>query len=114
MKYGIIIAVVLACAAKAQPTAGQAAHEAAENKARTVAGGASKGVKACHGDIENFCKAIKPGQSRLGKCLKANAKKLSKPCRNWLEHGGTAHIDRAFSEIDESTAPAKAPAPAKP
>ncbi len=118
MKYAIVIAAAFACAALA-PTRGQAAtgtHESSEDAARTVPGGASKGVKACHDDIEKFCKEIKPGHGRLGKCLKAHAKKLSKPCRIWLAHGGREHVDRAFAEIDASTASAQAPAtaPAKP
>jgi hypothetical protein len=80
------------------------AHEAAEEKARMVEGGASKGVKACHQDIERWCNKIKAGEGRLGKCLKANAKKLAKPCRDWLTHGGQAHVDRAFSELDPPAA----------
>jgi hypothetical protein len=84
------------------------AHEAAEDAVRTVEGGASKGVKACHADIERWCKKVKAGDGRLGKCLKANSKKLAKPCRDWLSHGGQAHVDRAFSEVDPP-APAKQP-----
>lgn len=113
MKF--ILAALLALPAAAQPQHGQAAsqaHEEQENKAWTVPGGASKGVQACHVDIENFCKRVKPGAGRLGRCLKKNAKKLSKPCRNWLAHGGQAHADEAFSEIDASTAPARTPPPA--
>ncbi len=108
-----LILIVMAVAAFGQsPKTGQAAsdeHESAENRAWTVEGGASKGVLACHDDIENFCKSVKPGEGRLGKCLKKNEKKLSKACHAWLEHGGKGHVDRAFQELDESK---KAP-PAK-
>ncbi len=80
-------------------------NEAAEDKARTVQGGASKGVQACHEDLELWCKAVKPGDGRLGACLKKNSKKLSKGCRRWTRHGGWAHVDRAFAEIDKPSAP---------
>jgi hypothetical protein len=107
----LILAAAVTCSAQPGAKTGQAAadsHEAAENKAWTVEGGASKGVLACHDDIESFCKAVKPGRGRLGKCLKKNDKKLSKDCRAWLEHGGKAHVDRAYQELDESgKAPAK-------
>ncbi len=115
MKLGFILALALAGSARSQPgKPSKGGSEAAEDKARTVAGGASLGVKACHDDIEKFCREVKPGKSRLGKCLKANAKKLAAPCRRWLAHGGQAHVDRAFLEIDESSGAAKAPAAAKP
>lgn len=116
MKRGWLMLLLLACSAYAQPnktskeSAPAGKHEAAEDKARTVPGGASLGVKRCHADIERFCKDVKPGDGRLGKCLKANAKKLSKPCNRWLLHGGKAHVDRAFQELDSPASPA----PAKP
>lgn len=112
MRYGWMIALALAGAAQAAPPAGSHS-EAAEDKARTVPGGASKGVKACHEDIEKLCAGVKPGKGRLGKCLKAHPKELSEPCRVWLRHGGQAHVDRAFTELDPSSAPAKG-ADAKP
>ena len=115
MRHGWLMVLMLACAAHAQQseqTQGSK-HETAEDKARTVPGGASIGVKRCHEDIELLCKSVKPGEGRLGKCLKANAKKLSKSCKRWLEHGGQGHVDRAFQEIDKPTAP-PSPAPTKP
>ena len=106
--------LLLACAAQAQQSkdSQNTKHEAAEDKARTMSGGASIGVKRCHKDIELLCKNVKPGEGRLGKCLKVNTKKLSKSCKQWLQHGGQGHVDRAFQEIDEPSAPA--PAPTKP
>lgn len=93
-------------------------HEAAEDAARTVKGGASKGVKACHNDIERLCAGIKPGDGRIGGCLVANKAKLSKACRRFAGHGGDVHFEKALMEIDGyligvSTPPAAA-APAKP
>lgn len=96
------------------------AQEAAEDAARTVPGGASKGVKACHEDIERFCAKVKPGEGRLGRCLERNRKKLSPACRTFILHGGKSHASKAFLEIDQyaigvattvtpSTAPAQAP-----
>lgn len=112
MKKSIMFVLLLACAAQAQQSkapekakkAAAAKHEAAENKAWTVSGGASLGVKRCHKDIERLCKDVKPGEGRLGQCLKANAAKLSKSCKRWLEHGGQGHVDRAFQEIDKAKA----------
>jgi hypothetical protein len=43
--------------------------------------------------------------------LKANAKKLSKPCNRWLLHGGKAHVARAFQELDNQPAPEPAAKP---
>ena len=102
--------IILLAALASAALAGDPKHERAEDKARTVPGGASKGVQACHDDIERWCADVKPGEARLGKCLKKNAKKLSKACRRWSQHGGWAHVDRAFLEIDPSTAAVK-PAP---
>jgi hypothetical protein len=97
------------------------AQEAAEDAARTVPGGASKGVKACHEDIERFCAKVEPGDGRLGRCLERNRRKLSSACRRFVLHGGKEHSSKAFLEIDQyamglstagvtrSSAPAKAP-----
>jgi hypothetical protein len=94
-----IAGLVLAAAGLAW--AQTAGHEAAENRARTVEGGASKGVEACHADIERFCKGVEPGGGRIGKCLKKNKKKLSKRCLTWARHGGPSQVDEALLEIDK-------------
>lgn len=108
MRTIVLLTLALASAA----VAADPKHEAAEDKARTVPGGASKGVQACHDDIERWCAGVKPGEGRLGRCLKKSSKKLSKACRRWTQHGGLAHVDRAFMEIDQSTAaPTAAPRP---
>ena len=31
-------------------------------------------------DVEQYCKEVKPGQGRIGKCLKQNDAKLSAGC----------------------------------
>lgn len=94
-----------------KPTEPKPAHELAEDKARTVPGGASKGIKACHADIERFCRKIKPGEGRLGACLKTNVKKLSKRCRKWASHGGVAHIDEALARDIDGSVPVQPAAP---
>lgn len=81
-------------------------HEKTEDKARTVEGGASKGVKACHADIERWCKAVKPGEGRLGACLKAKAKSLSKSCRRWASHGGEGAVEEALTRDIDGPPPA--------
>lgn len=84
-------------------------HESAENKARTVRGGANKGVKACHADIERFCKGVKPGEGRLGACLNGSVKKLSKRCRTWAEHGGKDKVGEALLQDLDGRSPAPEP-----
>lgn len=93
-----LLAVLLASSASASDA--PPAHETAEDAARAVPGAASKGVAACHDDIERFCPKVKPGQGRLGRCLEKNRAKLSKPCRAFVLHGGKAHEWKAFREID--------------
>lgn len=111
MLHALILVASLTSLGHAQgkPAEGQPQHEKAEDKSRTVAGGASKGVKACHADIERWCKAVKPGEGRLGACLKAHSSKLSKPCRRWASHGGKSHIDEALSRDIDGQAPESIP-----
>lgn len=98
IKLGLVLAT-LAFAGSAPSS-----REAAQDKARTVPGGASKGVKACHEDIERFCKGVVPGEGRLGACLKGHKAELSKPCARWTRHGGEAHVDEAFKDLDKGPA----------
>lgn len=95
--------ILVSFIAAAQPPRPQ--REAAEDKARTVPGGGSLGVKACHDDIERWCKDVKPGDGRLGACLHAREKKLSKKCRRWADHGGASHAAEAYRDIDKAMAP---------
>lgn len=112
MRNAIWLVFTLACAAQAAAPN----HEAAEDKARTVPGAASMGVKACHDDIERWCRNVKPGEGRLGACLEKHVKQLSPQCRRWAEHGGKSHRAEAFRELDKpvtappSTPPAPSPA----
>jgi quercetin dioxygenase-like cupin family protein len=100
----LILALVPSCHAQLAseaPPKDKAVHERAEDAARTVPGGASKGVEACHEDIERFCKGVKAGEGRLGACLKAREKELSDRCLRWASHGGATHAAAAlFREID--------------
>lgn len=113
MRYSIMMVLMLAAYAGAQPAGqkkaeGKPKHEASEDKARTVPGGAGKGVKACHADIERWCKDVKPGEGRLGACLKGHAKELSKKCLRWASHGGKAHVVEALGrDLDGAAPPAK-------
>ena len=77
-------------------------HEAAEDKARTVAGAPSKGLAACHADIEKHCAGVKAGESRIGSCLAAHKKELSKACLKWAGHGGKGHEEASLKEIDKT------------
>ncbi len=36
--------------------------------------------QACDGDIQKFCKDVKPGQGRIVRCLKEHEKELSAEC----------------------------------
>lgn len=114
MLRSIVIVLAFVASVHAQPAKQQAPqaakHEAAEDKAKTVPGGASKGVKACHVDIERWCKDVKPGEGRLGACLYGRVKHLSKKCRRWASHGGEEQIKEALIR-DLDGPPAQAPAP---
>lgn len=110
----LIIVAALTSIAHSQegtrPAKAEERHEKLEDKQRTVEGGASMGVKACHADIERWCKAVKPGDGRLGACLKARSKRLSKSCRRWASHGGQGAIEEALTrDVDGPPAPADAP-----
>lgn len=119
MIHSILLALAFASTGYSQQSQRKApetsAHaEAAENKGRTVPGGAGKGVKACHADIDRWCKDVKPGEGRLGACLKTHAKELSKRCRRWASHGGKEHLGEALlRDLDGAAAPAPAPVPAQ-
>lgn len=68
----------------------------------------SKGVDSCRKDIAKFCKQVKPGEGRVGNCLHAHFKALSKACRRFATHGGSGHELESLRDIDKSlTEPAK-------
>ena len=100
----LLLAALVAAprAARAAAPEGAPGHESGEDAARAKkGGGASKGVKACHADIEKFCATVEPGEGRLGACLKDHRARLSKKCKSWLAHGGQGHEDEAFQELDK-------------
>jgi len=42
--------------------------------------------RACRGDARRFCREDIPDQFRIGSCLQAHRDRLSRACRNVLEH----------------------------
>lgn len=42
------------------------------------------GAAACRGDVEKFCKDVKPGEGRIIECLKSNDAQLSEGCKNQM------------------------------
>jgi len=44
--------------------------------------------RACRGDARRFCREDIPDQFRVGSCLQAHRDRLSRACRNALEHNG--------------------------
>jgi len=38
-------------------------------------------AEACKGDMQQYCKDVKAGEGRMGRCLKENEAKLSEGCR---------------------------------
>jgi len=42
-------------------------------------------ARACKGEIEQFCKDVRPGRQRVVACLKAKAADLSPACSSALE-----------------------------
>lgn len=118
MLHAMVLTVALASVgycrqAHQKPAEGQPEHEKTEDKTRTIPGGASKGVEACHADIDRWCKKVKSGEGRLGACLSANSKKLTKRCKRWASHGGTAHMVEAFARDIDGAALTPAPATEK-
>ena len=66
----------------------------------------TKGVEACREDVERWCKDVEPGEGRLGSCLRAHLKDLSKPCLKFARHGGKGHELESLQEIDRDYRPA--------
>lgn len=104
-----IAAFAVALSLGAPSAWGASARKTGELERRlTPAGAPSKGAAACHEDIERFCHGTRPGGGRLGACLKAHKSQLSSRCLRWARHGGKAHEDEAFDELDRDVNPAPA------
>jgi len=41
--------------------------------------------QACSGDVEKFCKEVKPGEGRILKCLDGHEQELSSACRQGID-----------------------------
>jgi hypothetical protein len=48
-------------------------------------GGIAHGEDLCGGDIEKFCRAVKPGVGRIGRCLEDHEAQLSSACQTRVE-----------------------------
>ena len=51
---------------------------------------AQKFHEACKGDVEKFCKDMKPGGGRMLTCLKHHKADVSEACRDQMKHGRDA------------------------
>jgi hypothetical protein len=76
MKLGIYAAVIAALAIAASPAL----------KAQDMPGPG----KACKSDREKFCPGLKPGDGKLGPCMKEHAAELSPECTAAAEAGKQA------------------------
>lgn len=49
--------------------------------------------EACKGDVEKFCKDMKPGDGRIASCLKEHKSELSEACQSQMKrsHGRMKH-----------------------
>ncbi len=47
--------------------------------------------KACKSDREKFCPGLKPGDGKLGPCMKQHAAELTPECSGAIEAGKQAH-----------------------
>ncbi|MBI3546869.1 MAG: hypothetical protein HY081_09825 [Gammaproteobacteria bacterium] len=55
---------------------------------------AEKFHAACKGDVDKFCKDMKPGGGRMLSCLKRNQADLSDTCREQMQQAKAAHKPR--------------------
>lgn len=81
------------------------AYAADVSKAVVPQGMLASGMDACREDIAKWCKDVTPGAGRLGRCLNANLKNLSKPCRRFARHGGKGQELESLVDIDRNYLP---------
>ena len=60
--------------------------------------------EACKGDVDQYCKDVKPGQGRIGKCLKQNEAKLSPACKEQMAqaHEQMQHMHKRMQEVEQA------------
>ena len=58
-----------------------------------VSGAFAQEGRPCAGDVAKFCGDVKPGEGRIGKCLKANKDQLSPECK--------AHVAKVKEKLKE-------------
>ena len=58
--------------------------------------------KACHDDVQKFCKDADPGEGRIVRCLEEHEKNLSEGCRATLERKESKRDERRGKRSDES------------
>jgi len=58
--------------------------------------------KACHDDVQKFCKDIDPGEGQIVRCLEKNEKSLSEGCRATLERKESKRDERRRKRHDEA------------
>jgi hypothetical protein len=58
--------------------------------------------KACHDDVQKFCKDVDPGEGRIVRCLEEHEKSLSERCRTTLDRKESKRDERRRRGHDES------------
>jgi hypothetical protein len=60
--------------------------------------------EACKGDVDQYCKDVKPGQGRVAKCLKQNEAKLSTACKEQMTkaHEQMQHMHKRMQEVEQA------------
>jgi hypothetical protein len=59
--------------------------------------------KACHDDVQKFCKDVDPGEGRMVRCLEEHEKNLTEGCRATLERKESKRDERRRKRHDESS-----------
>ena len=92
IRRSFVLASLIALCITCGPACGLAAQPAKSS--------AAKGLKACRKDISKYCKDVRPGEGRVGKCLFDRLNDLSKSCKKYAAHGGPGHEIESLGELD--------------
>ncbi len=71
-------------------------HEATEKRKQTR----EHAQKACHDDVQKFCKDVDPGEGRMVHCLEEHEKSLSEACRATYERKESKRDERRRKRAD--------------